>query len=167
VVEKGVDGEPDRTNRIGGAVCASSDASPVAWIRLAAVDRDLDIGHWLDLSLPPTFSALSTRGVRELAWTDYAEWAHTYLRPRGFTSLAEIITLTKTDRQLPNTPTVDAAEPHASGITLRSATDADLAAIVSIGWVAFEPHWWRSEATLRRYATIQPIDSPWLNAEAK
>jgi ribosomal protein S18 acetylase RimI-like enzyme len=124
----------------------------VAWIRLAAVDADLDIARWLDLSLPPIFSVISKRGGRELAWMDHGEWAQTYLKPRGFSPLAEIITLTKTDQQLPDTPMVNVREPEASDITLRSATDADLAAIVSVDRAAFEPHWWRSEATVRRRA---------------
>ena len=153
VVEKGYSGDPGRTDRIQGALLASSDASPVAWVRLASVDDDLDIGHWLDLSLPPILSALSNRGVRELAWMDCGGWAQTFLETRGFSPLAEVITLTKTDRHLPDALAQTVAEPSAPRITLRSAAEADLAAIAAIDRAAFEPHWWRSEATVRRRAT--------------
>jgi ribosomal-protein-alanine N-acetyltransferase len=133
----------------------------VAWIRLAAVDGDLDIERWLDLSLPPTVRALSARGVRELAWMDswvsgpepYEDWARTHLKPRGFSPLAEIVTLTKTNQQLPDTPTASKAEPGIPEITLRPAANADLPAIVAIDRAAFAPYWWRSEATLGRRAT--------------
>jgi ribosomal-protein-alanine N-acetyltransferase len=160
VVEGGTHGKRGRINRIRGALLASSDASSVAWIRLAAVDHDLDIGRWLDLSLPPILRTLSDRGVRELAWMDHGEWAHTYLKTRGFSPLMDVITLSKTDRHLPEPPVVsmsrakprDLVEPTPQRIILRPATDADLAAIVSIDRAAFEPHWWRSEATLRRMA---------------
>jgi ribosomal protein S18 acetylase RimI-like enzyme len=152
VVEQGTCDERSRTNRIQGALLASSDASPVAWIRLASVDDGLDIGRWLDLSLPPILSALSNRGVHELAWMDYGKWAQTFLRTRGFSPLADVITLAKTDRHLPVAPAQSVADTDAPRITLRSATDADLAAIATIDRAAFEPHWWRSEATVRRRA---------------
>jgi ribosomal protein S18 acetylase RimI-like enzyme len=152
VLEKETHAERSRTNRIGGALLASADASPVAWIRLAAVDPNVDVEHWLDLSLPPILGTLSNRGVHELAWMDYGEWAGGYLNARGFSPLVDVITLAKTDRRLPDAPVGRAVEPKAAGVTLRSAMDADLAAIVAIDRAAFEPHWWRSEATVRRRA---------------
>jgi ribosomal-protein-alanine N-acetyltransferase len=152
VVESGTCGEGSQANRIQGALLASSDASPVAWIRLAAVDDDLDIGHWLDLSLPTILSVLDKRGIRELAWMDYGDWAHVHLTTRGFTTLADVVTLTKTDHHLPDSPIISVAETDAPGVTLRPATHVDLAAIALIDQAAFEPHWWRSEATVRRRA---------------
>jgi ribosomal protein S18 acetylase RimI-like enzyme len=152
VVEKETRGERGRTNRIVGVLFASSDASPVAWIRLAAVDNDLVIGRWLDLSLPPILSVLGARGVRELAWMDYGEWACNHLKARGFSPLTDVITLTKTNRCLPNVSQGPIVELNTRGILLRSATDADAAAIVAIDQAAFAPHWWRSEATVSRRA---------------
>jgi ribosomal protein S18 acetylase RimI-like enzyme len=124
----------------------------VAWTRLAAVDASLDVARWLDLSLPPILDLLGNRGVCELAWMDHGDWGWAYLQAQGFSPLVEVITLTKTDHRLPDAPLGRTVAPNASGITLRSATDADLAAIVAVDRAAFEPHWWRSEATLRRRA---------------
>jgi ribosomal-protein-alanine N-acetyltransferase len=152
VVEEGTCGERSRTDRIRGALLASSDASPVAWIRLASVDDNLDIGRWLDLSIPPILSVLGNRGARELAWMDYGGWARSHLKTRGFSPLAEVITLAKTDRRLPDLSVQAAVDSNPLPITLRSAADADLAAIATIDRTAFEPHWWRSEATVRRRA---------------
>jgi ribosomal protein S18 acetylase RimI-like enzyme len=141
-----------QTNRILGALLAYSDASPVAWVQLAAVDDGLDVGRWLDLSLPPVLRTLMNHGVHELAWMDCDGWARTYLKARGFTPLAEVITLIKTDRQLPDPSPASDTEPNTQQIVLSPATDAAFAAIVSIDRAAFEPHWWRSEATVRRRA---------------
>jgi ribosomal-protein-alanine N-acetyltransferase len=152
VVEGGACGEGDRISRIRGALLASSDASSVAWIRLAAVDDDVEIGRWLDLSLPPILRVLGKRSVRELAWMDYGEWAQAHLKTRGFSPLAEVITLKKTDRHLPDPSWLSVAEPGREEVIVRSATDADLVAIVTIDRAAFAPHWWRSEATVRRRA---------------
>jgi ribosomal protein S18 acetylase RimI-like enzyme len=83
---------------------------------------------------------------------DYGEWAQPHLKAIGFDPLAQVITLTKTDHLLPASSAIHLPEPNASGITLRSATYADLAAIVTVDRVAFEPHWWRSLDTVRRRA---------------
>lgn len=129
-------------NRIRGVLFASADESPVAWVRLAAVDDGLCIGRWLDLSLPRLLTGLRALSVRELAWIDAGGWEGPYLITRGFTQLTEIITLVKTDRHTP--------ESTAPGITVRPARTADSAAIAAIDRVAFAPYWWRSEASVRR-----------------
>jgi len=127
-----------------GALLVLSDQSPVAWVRLAAVGPRLDVGPWLDVSLPPILEHLRALGARRLAWMDRGGWATSSLEARGFRSLTEVITLTKTDRA---TPSVDAPR-----VTLRPATKADFEALVAIDHRAFSPTWWRSEASLRRRA---------------
>lgn len=134
----------EESNRICGVLFASSDESPVAWIRLAAVENGLDIGRWLDLSLPKLLSDLQALAVREVAWMDYGKWAGSCLSARGFRPLVEVITLTKTGRGTPSAAM--------TGITLRAARRADLEPIVIIDRAAFKPYWWRSEATLGRRA---------------
>jgi ribosomal-protein-alanine N-acetyltransferase len=134
----------EESDRVCGVLFASSDESPVAWVRLAAVEAHLDIGQWLDLSLPRLLGDLQALAVREMAWMDHAGWAGPYLSAHGFRPLVEVITLTKTGRDTP------AAGP--AGITLRSARRADLEPIVTIDRAAFKPYWWRSEATLGRRA---------------
>lgn len=132
-----------------GALLAWPDESPVAWIRLAALDDGLDVGEWLNLALPPVLDGLRRRGVQKLAWMDYGEWAGPHLRARGFERLTEVITLNKIDRALPDQiPT-----QHAS---LRLASDVDIPAVVAVDRAAFTPHWWHSEATMRRSTAASP-----------
>jgi hypothetical protein len=88
-------------NRVRGVLFASSDESPVAWVRLAAVEDNVGIGQWLDLSLPKLLTDLRALAAHELAWMDDGEWARPYLVTHGFRQLTEIITLTKTSRDTP------------------------------------------------------------------
>jgi len=125
-----------------GALFAWPDESPVAWVRLAALDGALDVGEWLNLALPPVLDGLHRRGTQELAWMDYSGWARPYLRARGFKYLAEVTTLAKSDHALPARGAGDAR--------LRPASNADIPAAVAVDRAAFTPHWWHSEATMLR-----------------
>jgi ribosomal-protein-alanine N-acetyltransferase len=127
-----------------GALFAWPDESPVAWVRLAALDNDLDVNEWLDLVLPPVLNGLRCRRARTLAWMDDGGWAGSPLRARGFKRLTEVITLVKHGRGLSDTSAVDTC--------LRPASDVDIPAVVAVDRAAFTPHWWNSETTLRRRA---------------
>lgn len=129
---------------IRGVLFASSDESPVAWVRLAAVEDHRDVGQWLDLSLPRLVSDLQALAVREVAWMDFDEWAGLYLLTHSFRPLTEVITLAKTDRDVPVTAEV--------GALVRPVRKADFEPIVAIDRAAFTPYWWRSEATVERGA---------------
>lgn len=129
-------------HRVEGALLVFSDESPVAWVRLAAVGQHLDVGRWLDASLPPILKYLRTLQVHQLAWMDHGGWARASLAARGFRPLAEVITLTKTDRAAPSVDT-----PR---LTLRPAADADFEALAVIDRRAFTPVWWRSATTIRQ-----------------
>ena len=134
----------EQNGSIAGALFAWPDRSPVAWVRLAAVENRLDADEWLDLALPPILSSLRRRGTQSLAWMDHRGWAEPHLRAQGFRRLTEVITLAKIDRALPR---VDAR-----GIYLRPAADADIPAVVAVDRGAFTPHWWHSEETMYRRA---------------
>ena len=127
-----------------GALLASPDASPVAWVRLAALQDGLDLGTWLNLCLPPITSALSQQGVHTLAWMDYGGWAGKTLRAIGFTQLTQVITLAKSDRSLP------AANGGAASVRLASPDDLDH--IPAIDREAFTPAWWTGRDTVHRRA---------------
>ncbi len=135
----------ERDGTVVGALFAWPDESPMAWVRLAALDDTLDVDEWLDLTLPPVLDSLRRRGARGLAWMDYDGWNRPHLRARGFKLLAEVITLVKLDRSLLDTSTVADAR-------LRPVTDADIPAVVAVDRAAFTPHWWYGESTMRRRA---------------
>lgn len=132
----------EREGIVVGALFAWPDESPVAWVRLAALDDGLDIGAWLDLALPLVLDGLRHRGTQALAWMEYGAWAGPYLRARGFKPLTEVITLAKSDRALPDASAADAR--------LRPASDADVLAVVAVDRAAFTPHWWHSKDIMRR-----------------
>lgn len=132
----------ERQGMLVGALFAWCDESPVAWVRLAALENALDTGKWLDAGLPPILDGLRLRGVRKLAWMDHGAWAGPYLEARGFERLTEVVTLTKRDRVLPVLGDVDGR--------LRPVSAADIPAVVAVDRAALSPHWWHSEATVRR-----------------
>jgi ribosomal-protein-alanine N-acetyltransferase len=129
---------------IEGALLAASDESPVAWVRLAAVGPDMDVGQWLDVSLPPILRHLRAQNVHELAWMDDGEWARPSLEAWGFRAMTEVMTLSKTDRTVPPVGPRD--------VRLRPANESDFAALAAIDRKAFVPAWWRSEGSMRRRA---------------
>jgi ribosomal-protein-alanine N-acetyltransferase len=138
----------ERDGAITGVLFAWPDQSPVAWVRLAAVNDGLDADEWLALALPPILNSLRHRGTQRLAWMDYQGWAEPLLKTRGFRRLTSVITLAKLDRTLP--------QADAPGIYLRPAADADIPAVVAVDRAAFTPPWWHSEETMYRRAARSP-----------
>jgi ribosomal protein S18 acetylase RimI-like enzyme len=134
----------ERGGFVAGAIFAWPDESPVAWVRMAALNGATSIDDWLDAALPPVLAGLRRSGTAALAWMDYGGWAGPFLRKRGFRPLTDVMTMAKFDRQIPYT---DPTHTH-----LRPASDADIPAVVAVDRVAFTPHWWHSENTVRRRA---------------
>jgi ribosomal-protein-alanine N-acetyltransferase len=131
-----------------GALFAWPDESPVAWVRMAALDNALDVGDWLGVALPAMLDRLREQGVQKLAWMDSRGWVSPYLGAHGFRRLAEVITLVKSNRAMPGA--------HAPAIRLRQASDADVPAVVAVDRAAFTPHWWHSETTVSQRAAASP-----------
>lgn len=128
--------------RIEGALLALADESPVAWVRVAAVADSLEIGDWLDASLPPIVGQVAATGAEALAWMDYQGWAGRYLAERGFAPAVRVVTLDKKDRAIP-----DGSTPP---VRLRQPTKDDFAMLADIDRRAFTPMWWRSESSVRQ-----------------
>jgi ribosomal-protein-alanine N-acetyltransferase len=146
----------ERDGVVVGALFAWPDESPVAWVRLAALDESLSVDEWLGLALPPVLDGLRRRGIQKLAWMDYDGWAGTHLRMHGFEPFEEVVTLVKVevevkveaDHVLPDSSTADA--------WVRPASDADIPAVAAIDRAAFTPHWWHSEFTTLRRTAASP-----------
>jgi ribosomal-protein-alanine N-acetyltransferase len=132
----------DNNGIVAGALLAWPDGAPVAWVRLATLDDDIDADEALSVILPLISDGLRARGVQSLAWMDYFSWAGAHLRAYGFVPLADVITLAKLDHALPETNT--------KGITLRPISDADIPAVIAVDRAAFTPHWWQGETTMLR-----------------
>jgi ribosomal-protein-alanine N-acetyltransferase len=121
----------------------------VAWVRLASLIDTVSIEAWLDATLPPVASALTTRGAHSLAWMDYWDWAGPHLCARGFLPLTDVETMAKADDNLPPAPAPTA--------TVRLAHYEDLAAVSDVDAAAFSPHWRNSRATIRRRFEASPL----------
>ncbi len=134
----------ERDGTVSGALFAWPDESPVAWVRLAALDDGLSTSEWLDLALPSVLDGLRRRGTEKLAWMDYDGWAGPHLQARGFKQLTKVITLVKFNRILPQTDVTD--------IYVRPTTGADIPAVAIVDQAAFPPPWWHSEFSLLRRA---------------
>jgi ribosomal-protein-alanine N-acetyltransferase len=134
----------ERDGDAAGAIFAWPDESPVAWVRLAALNGELGIDDWLDAALPLVLVGLRRSGTTALAWMDYGGWAGPLLRKRDFKPLTDVMTMAKFDHQTPH-----ANSAHAY---LRPASDADIPAVVAVDRAAFTSHWWHSEDTMRRRA---------------
>jgi ribosomal protein S18 acetylase RimI-like enzyme len=128
-----------------GAIFAWSDESPVAWVRVAALDNGLNIDDWLAETLPFILIGLRRRGASALAWMDYGGWIGPHLEARDFEPLTDVMTMAKFDRNLP----VESLAP----IRLRPLSGADIPAVAAVDRAAFTPHWWQSESTLQDRAT--------------
>jgi ribosomal protein S18 acetylase RimI-like enzyme len=132
----------EQAGQLLGALFAWADDSPVAWVRLAAVDGRLGIEGWLKLVLPTVLDSLRRRGVRHLAWMDYRDWVGPHLGAWGFVPLTDVVTLVKYDRALPRA-SVPATEVH-------PARERHIPALIAVDRAAFEPYWWNSMETYRR-----------------
>ncbi|HDQ72598.1 MAG TPA: N-acetyltransferase [Chloroflexi bacterium] len=130
-------------NLVVGGFLAWPDASPIAWVRVAALDDGLAVADWLDLVLPATLQKLRQKGVQKLAWMDYNGWAGPHLPARGFRRFKVITTLETTQHVLIELE-------NALDVHLRPASMQDIPMIIRLDRAAFSPHWWYSASTLRR-----------------
>jgi N-acetylglutamate synthase-like GNAT family acetyltransferase len=127
-----------------GAIFAWPDESPVAWVRVAALNNTVGINEWLGATLPLVLAGLHHSGTTALAWIDYGGWAGPLLGKWDFKPLTDVVTMAKFDRQIPST--------NATHVHLRLGFDADIPAVVAVDRAAFTPHWWHSEDTVRHRA---------------
>ena len=132
----------EQEGNVVGVLFAWPDESPVAWVRLAGLEDTLGVDEWLSQALPPVVGALRRRGAQALAWMDYDRWAGHHLCTLGFERLAEVMTLIKYTHVLPGV--------NAEDTRLRTASEQDIPAVVTIDRAAFTPHWWHSEVTMHR-----------------
>jgi len=130
-----------QAGQVEGVFFAWADASPIAWVRLAALADDLSIERWLDQVLPPVVDRLRQRGVRELACMDYVGWLGPHLADRGFRHLVDVVEMAKADQRSPERSSPD--------VQLRHATQQDAETIATLDRAAFTPHWWHSVDYIR------------------
>jgi ribosomal-protein-alanine N-acetyltransferase len=125
-----------------GALLASIDVRPVAWVRLAALADTIDGQSWLGSCLPQLKRTLRARGARQLLWMGAQGLAGSAIQPLGFQQTGRVIGLLKEDREL---PPVDVP-----GVMVRPARFRDIKELTQVDRAAFTPPWWLGRETLTR-----------------
>jgi ribosomal-protein-alanine N-acetyltransferase len=140
-----------------GVVAIPLDASPVAWIRSAAIDDGYEphsiFNALLDQAVPP----LRSRGVTSIVSVAYPDWYADLLGASKFTPVVEVISFRKDDRGLPDSTAT--ADPR---VLTRPAHTEDIPAIARNDRAAFDEVWWYSEKSI---AHVLPLIAHFIVAE--
>jgi len=121
----------------------------VAHIRVFALHHTLSVKEALHLLLPSMSESLSARGVKTVAFTGLDSWLLEGLESSGFRLAHHILTMQKTDFDIPT---------HGNlSIAVRPVRDQDLAALVGIDEQVFDPLWRNTAESLAQ----QRSESPW------
>jgi len=128
--------------QIAGAMIASAQDSPVAWVRLIAVADGYDASAMLGALLPPTLEALRAAGVDSLACLAHPAWLADVLPDLAFSPFIDVTNFRKGDRSIP-----DYGSP---GVSVRRAQPGDVSSILVNDRAAFDPIWWHSRDSLGR-----------------
>jgi ribosomal protein S18 acetylase RimI-like enzyme len=125
---------------LDGCLAAIADPLPAAWIRVAAVAREVEPLMLLAQMLAHVKVALRRQGVRELGWLPAAEWANDWLPDLGFTYVNEVQTFVK--------KVTAAAPPGRAEVVIRPVRFDEMASLAEIERAAFEPLWRHSAQSL-------------------
>lgn len=128
--------------QIAGALFASTQDSPVAWIRLVAVADDHNATSVFGVLLDPTVELLRAAGAESLACLASPDWLASLLPRNGFAPVIDVTNFLKPDRAIP-----DYGSPQA---IIRRARREDLSAAVINDRAAFGPMWWHDFHSLER-----------------
>jgi len=131
-----------RGKHIAGALIASAQDSPVAWVRLLTIADDHDAHSVLTTLLAPTIETLQLAGADSIACLAHPDWLAALLPDFGFVPFTDVTNFLKPDRAIP--------EYGATGDVIRRAQIGDLATIVANDRAAFEPIWWHDRRSLER-----------------
>lgn len=118
---------------IVACLAVGADPPPAAWVRVAAVKRDLYAERWLHEMLGQTLPWLRDHGVSILGWLAEEEWPERWLAGLGFRRVNWIITYSL------NLTPVKATIP--GPVAIRPATPADAPRLAEIEREAFDPLW--------------------------
>jgi ribosomal-protein-alanine N-acetyltransferase len=140
-----------------GVAAIPIDASPVAWIRSAAIDDGYEPHSIFNALLDQAMPQLRSRGVTSIVSVAYPDWYADLLSASKFTPVVEVISFRKDDRALPDSTTT--VNPD---VLTRPAHTADIPAIARNDRAAFDEVWWYSEKSI---AHVMPLVAHFIVAE--
>jgi len=127
----------DQGRGLGLALTICGDA-PIAWLRAISVVSDKYLAPLLDASV----QAVLAQGGTGMAFLGDEDWILSKLKQVGFQRVNHVVTLR--NRGLWST------RQGSPGIQVRTATTADIDAILAVDHMAFTPLWWYSREVLTR-----------------
>ncbi|HUM69265.1 MAG TPA: N-acetyltransferase [Chloroflexota bacterium] len=143
-------------------LAAAADVPEVAWVRVAALSRNLPApAEVLAEMMRRVETHLQRRRVSYLAWMPAMFWPGSWLTEMGFSLHNQIETYVKDDTAVPPSPLPTA-------FTIRPITDADFDTLADLEMAAFGPLW-RHSAHALRLASYQALsfDVVWVRDTAE
>ena len=131
-----------------GLLLLPFDGGPTAWVRALAIANGAAAEPIANALFNTARSALRAYEVEQVAVLAHPTWVGDLTHRLNFTVNTEIVTLRKTDRDLP----VD----YSSAVPLRAATALDVTRMAAIDRAAFDPTWWYSAQTLTHILKAVP-----------
>lgn len=131
-----------------GACGVTIGPQTVAQIRAFALGPDCPLSEALGALLRVAVVDLPAQGVATLAFIGIEEWLTAGLAAQGFQLENTIVTMQKTDFDVPDWGNLS--------IDVRPAQHDDLAAVLAIDDAVFEPLWRSTEETLTGYLAESP-----------
>ncbi|MCO5194842.1 MAG: GNAT family N-acetyltransferase [Anaerolineae bacterium] len=126
---------------IDACLGAAADPLPTAWVRLAALSTESQLGGVFGLLLENVVTALREQAVSQLAWLSSAEWVNAQLPHSAFEQVDEIETYAATKLITLN--------GTARNIRIRPVELADFPKLATLEAIAFDPIWRHSADGLR------------------
>jgi ribosomal protein S18 acetylase RimI-like enzyme len=128
----------DQHGRAVGLMLTVVDDAPIAWLRVASVTSERYLAPLLDASVQHVLE----QGGAGIAFLGSEAWMLSQLRQQGFRQVNRVITLRHRGPWFMYQGPPD--------LQVRSATPADLDAVLALDQVAFAPLWWYSRKVLNR-----------------
>jgi ribosomal protein S18 acetylase RimI-like enzyme len=135
-----------RDRKLIGVIGASAPLHGASWLRLVALNDDVDGDELMAALWSPLRDRLIEMGVEEVAALILYPWLLPYLQPLGFTYREEIVTLRREGALAP--------PPLRTDVRVWRAEWRETGLITDIDHAAFEPIWQLDEGTLRQAARM-------------
>jgi len=124
-----------------GLLVTPLEESPIVWLRSIAIANGYAADPIFTALLNCARSTLLAQGVKQVAVLAHPEWVHDLTHRLNFTLDNEIVTMRKSDRNIPDTQPGQAA-------VIRLAVLDDIPAIANNDRASFDTVWWYSAASL-------------------
>src|SRR5450759_609633 len=126
-----------------GVVAIPIDASPIAWIRSAAVADSYAPPSIFKALIDYAAPQLRSNGVQAVVSVAHPDWYADLLAATQFLPIAEVISFRKEGRSIP-----DLTASATANVLTRPARSIDIPAIIANDRAAFDSVWWYSEKSI-------------------